>query len=298
MQSTTRTTATLLAATAIAAVAGGAWARNDRLLLPIEPALRSNESRTVLAADMPLRFGKVSAQGAQTVGGASVQAVADPFGPIDNNNGGRRLRRPDEIVCQEAFRRALAMLQARGRAVDASAVVGIVSNTGNLEMDSPSTYECRIGHSRGVVDLKGAFVLSATAAAAAWPAEAAAPVAPVAPVAASVPPVLATPLVPVAAPPVQPRHIASGFAAIDDIDAIPFLNDRGRSEYRQWLTWSTPRAFALSNKGAFYATSGLEPKDASLPSDPSQRALLMCERAAKAPCKLYAVNGAVVWTRE
>jgi hypothetical protein len=32
--------------------------------------------------------------------------------------------------------------------------------------------------------------------------------------------------------------------------------------------------------------------------DPGERALLMCERAAHAPCKLYAVNGAVVWTKD
>lgn len=293
MKNTTRTLAGLLAATALAAVAGAAWARNDKLLLPIEPALGAKASRILLAADVPLRFGKASAQGVPTVGGASLEAVADPFGPIDNNFGGRRQRRADEAVCQDAFRQALAMLQARGRAVGASGVVGIVSNTGNIEMDSPVAYECRIGHTRGVVALKGAF--AAGAAAAAGPAEAAVPVAPVA---APAQPVTAPTLAPVAMAPAQPRHIASGFAAIDDVDAIPFLNDRGRSQYRQWLTWSTPRAFALSNKGAFYATSGLEPKDASLPSDPSQRALLMCERAAKAPCKLYAVNGAVVWPRE
>lgn len=111
--------------------------------------------------------------------------------------------------------------------------------------------------------------------------------------AATVPRPVAVPVA--AAPEQQPRAIASGFAAIDDIDAIPLLGDRGRAQYRQWLGWSTPRAFAISPKGNFYATSGLRPKDATLPVDPSERALLMCERAAQVPCKLYAVNGAVVW---
>lgn len=98
--------------------------------------------------------------------------------------------------------------------------------------------------------------------------------------------------------PVVAKHIASGFAAIDDIDAIPYLNDRGRNGYREWLARPTPRAFAISPKGHWYATSGLTPRDATLPTEPSERALLLCERAAQVPCRLYAVNGAVVWTKE
>jgi hypothetical protein len=91
---------------------------------------------------------------------------------------------------------------------------------------------------------------------------------------------------------------ASGFAALDDVDAVPYLNERGRQGYRDWLRRSTPRAFAISSKGNWYATNGLAPADATLPKDPAERALLMCERAAHVPCRLYAVNGAVVWNRD
>jgi hypothetical protein len=94
----------------------------------------------------------------------------------------------------------------------------------------------------------------------------------------------------------QPPRIASGFAAIDDIDAIPYISDRGRKQYGEWLGWSTPRAFAISPRGTFYATSGLQPREPGLPTDPSERALLLCERNAGMPCRLYAVNGSVVWT--
>jgi hypothetical protein len=125
------------------------------------------------------------------------------------------------------------------------------------------------------------------------PAPAAAPVAAVTVAAAP------APEVPTAAAPAKlPKPIASGFATIDDIDAIPYLGDRGRKKYAEWLGWSTPRAFAISARGSYYATSGLTPKDTSLPSDPSQRALLMCERAGQGVCKLYAVNGSVVWKPE
>jgi hypothetical protein len=96
----------------------------------------------------------------------------------------------------------------------------------------------------------------------------------------------------------QPSHIASGFAAIDDLDAIPYLSDRGRRDYSEWLKQATPRAFAIAPNGYYWYTSGLRPREASLPTDPVERALLLCERNAKRPCKLYAVNHSVVWKPE
>jgi hypothetical protein len=96
----------------------------------------------------------------------------------------------------------------------------------------------------------------------------------------------------------QPHAMASGFAAIDDVDAVPYLGDRGREGYRQWLAKGTPRAFALSSTGHWASSWGLKPADPSLPIDPAERALVTCERSAKTPCRLYAVNRSVVWTRE
>lgn len=95
----------------------------------------------------------------------------------------------------------------------------------------------------------------------------------------------------------RPAYTASGFANIDDIDAIPFLADDGRQRYREWLTKSTPRAFAISDTGHFAYANGLKSTDESSPKDPSERALLVCARINQAPCKLYAVNGAVVWVK-
>ena len=91
--------------------------------------------------------------------------------------------------------------------------------------------------------------------------------------------------------------IATGFARIDDIDAVPYLGDRGRNTYREWLATRTPRAFAIAPNGFYAATSGLRPKDTTAPSDPSERAITFCEQRAKRPCKLYAVNGSVVWVK-
>jgi len=125
-----------------------------------------------------------------------------------------------------------------------------------------------------------------------WDAE---PMAPRAPAVAGAP--VPAAVVPAAYPAArsQPGFIASGYAAIEDVDALPYLSDRGRAEYRTWLTRPTPKAFAISEKGHWWAAWSLTPQDTSLPSDPNERALAGCQRSAGAPCKLYAVNGSVVW---
>jgi hypothetical protein len=278
-----RSIAAALLATSLAALAGSTWARNEKLMLPIEPAMRSQGTRQLVAPDIPLRFGKASGQGMDITAGVAVaHGVATPYTPGNSNNGGRPgPHRRDEIVCLDAFRQALVQLQSRARAAGATAVVGIVSNYNGIEEDSPSAYECHIGHSRGVVDLKGQLARGPL-----------------------VQPAVAAPPLPRgsahtdgAAAPAQPPRIASGFAAIDDIDAIPYLSDRGRNDYADWLKLPTPRAFAIADDGHYWHTSGLKPKDTTLPTDPSERALLMCERAAQKPCKLYAVNRSVVWVK-
>jgi uncharacterized protein YbjQ (UPF0145 family) len=270
-----RPLAAVLLGLALAGAAGESCARNDKLLLPVDAALGSNGTRQVLGTDIPLRFGKASANGADVTGTVQVHAVADPFGaPL--SNGTRRAPLTDEQVCLAAFRKAVVELQAKARSGGAVAVVGIVSDYNNEEMDSREAYECHVGRTRAVVDLRGQLARKAPVQA-----------------------VMAPPLIqgePNALP--QPRHIASGFAAIDDIDAIPYLSDRGRSDYAAWLKLPTPRAFAIAPNGYYWHTSGVRPRDEALPTDPVERALLLCERNAKRPCKLYAVNGAVVWTKD
>src|SRR5213595_3359620 len=275
----------LLLVLALAASAGAAQARNDKLLLPIDAALRSPGTRAILGQDVTLRFGKASAAGAEIVSPAvAVHAVADPYGGGTNNNGqGGRTRRSDDQVCLDAFRKAVIELQQRARTSGAAAVVGIVSNYQGVEFDSPQVYECHVGITRAVVDLKGQSArLDAAQAGHAQPA----PVQTAAAAAAER-----------AAPPAIPM-LASGFANINDIDAIPYLSDKGRDGYRDWLTKPTPKAFAISSAGHWFGAWSLTPRDTALPSDPSERALLVCSQRAQMACKLYAVNGAVVWAKE
>ena len=98
----------------------------------------------------------------------------------------------------------------------------------------------------------------------------------------------------------KPGFIATGYARIDDIDAIPYLGDRGREFYKTWLEKPTPKAFAIASNGHFaWAVGNVPPKDKLyLPADASERAMQVCESLAKRPCKLYAVNGSVVWVKE
>lgn len=89
----------------------------------------------------------------------------------------------------------------------------------------------------------------------------------------------------VAEPAVQP---ASNFAALDDITAVPFLPERGRQQYKDFLTKQTPRAFAVSASGAWgWAEEG---------EMPNERALAACQANSRTPCKLYTVDDYVVYT--
>ncbi|MFZ2648582.1 MAG: CocE/NonD family hydrolase [Burkholderiaceae bacterium] len=88
-----------------------------------------------------------------------------------------------------------------------------------------------------------------------------------------------------------PAPPASGFAALDDIDSLPLRGERGREGYREWLRAEAPRAFAIQPVKGLWASSWGGRRAIA-------RVLSRCETLAKAPCKLYAVDDAVVWTRE
>ena len=43
-----------------------------------------------------------------------------------------------------------------------------------------------------------------------------------------------------------------GIAAIDDVNAVPGLDERGRESYRKWLQASLPRAFVIHSSGGWH----------------------------------------------
>jgi dienelactone hydrolase len=85
----------------------------------------------------------------------------------------------------------------------------------------------------------------------------------------------------------QPTLPGTDFAKLDDVDAVPFMGEHGRSAYREYLGKMTPRAFAVAPNGAWcWAEEG---------EDPDRRALATCEKKGGQPCKLYSVDEQVVW---
>lgn len=93
------------------------------------------------------------------------------------------------------------------------------------------------------------------------------------------------PVVGISEPPALP---ATSFAAQGDVDAVPYLTERGRAAYKTFLGRLTPRAFALSASGAWgWAEEG---------ESPDLRALASCQQLSSVPCQLYAVDDSVVWT--
>ena len=84
----------------------------------------------------------------------------------------------------------------------------------------------------------------------------------------------------------KPDPPSSHFAAIGDPAAVPWLNDKGREAYRQFLTRHFPRVFVLSVAGGFAVADG--------GFDPLSRALELCNKAG-IYCSPYAIDDQVVW---
>lgn len=259
----------------LAIVAGmqGAHARNDKLLLPLQPVLNQGGTRA-LVGNFNVRFGSASAAGFDIVSsGVEAKASLDPYRPTGT---GPRVKQPDEEVCRLAFRQALAELVNKARKAGGTALVGVVSHYDHVENDSPDNYECHVGMTKAVVMLKGSIARGGPGPVAA------------APVAAQMRPVAAEPAVAVEAPPAEHVHrapAASGYAQAQEVDKIP-LERKGREAYARYLTLPSPKAFAVYENGQWrYASRDGEAMD---------KLLNHCAREGKR-CWLYAVDDQVVW---
>lgn len=78
------------------------------------------------------------------------------------------------------------------------------------------------------------------------------------------------------------------YAAIDDIDAVPYLNDQGRELYKRFLSGPMPRVFAVSKNGTASAHNG--------GFDPIAQVLSECQQRGQ-KCELYAADNDVIWIR-
>jgi dienelactone hydrolase len=85
-------------------------------------------------------------------------------------------------------------------------------------------------------------------------------------------------------PPTPPP---TGFAAIGDVAAVPYLNDAGRALYRRYLAKPIPKLFMISPGGYADAQYG--------GFDPVREGQARC-RQQRQVCRPYAVDNDVVWT--
>ena len=92
-----------------------------------------------------------------------------------------------------------------------------------------------------------------------------------------------------------PAQTSIGFAPLEKVDAVPFLKDRGRDAYREFLSKSMPRAFAIAPNGA-WGSSSLRLSGGR--ADVLENAMESCNRRGDGQCKLYALDGHVVWRSE
>ncbi|WP_322056729.1 dienelactone hydrolase family protein [Paraburkholderia sp. J63] len=83
---------------------------------------------------------------------------------------------------------------------------------------------------------------------------------------------------------------ASGYASIDSVGAVPFLDQAGRDGYRNFLKQYPSRAFAVSDSGAWSWAEGGD--------NPMAVAIANCQQHSSDPCRLYAVNSNVVWAND
>ncbi len=77
-------------------------------------------------------------------------------------------------------------------------------------------------------------------------------------------------------------------AALDDVDAVPYLNDAGRALYRKFLTLPMPRVFFVSPSGWRVSKAG--------GFDPLASGMRLCAEAGQ-QCIVYAIDDAVTWVK-
>ena len=225
--------------------AASAQARNQQFLLLYADAMKKSRVHEIVG-DMPLRFGGETAARAEIVRADVVVSGQGSTGGDDPRQ--RHFERyTDEQICMHAFEDALVKLMLAAREIKAGAVVGIVSDYRGNVIDDAHTFECRAGSVRSYVALRAQIARAVPAS--------------------------------------GPTPPASGFARLEDANALP-LSEAGKDRYRHFLTLPSPRAFVVFEDGHWH----MNWKD----PEAMTKALDYCARVGKR-CWLYAVDDHVVW---
>jgi len=243
-----------LALAAACALAGmsPAQARNDTFMQPVAEAMHKNRAHAVVSG-LSVRFGADSALPADSPDVLRADVLVEGIGSTGGDDPRQAHFAPytDEQRCTHAFDDALAKLVVAARQAGGRVLLGVVSDyKGTAAIRDGRLYECHAGGVNSYVWLR-------------------------AQVARSVP----------SARPLPPD---SGFAALDNADALP-LSDAGKERYRHFLTLPMPRAFVVMEDGQWYMTWNS--------AEAMTKALDHCARIGKR-CWLYAANDRVVWNAD
>jgi uncharacterized protein YbjQ (UPF0145 family) len=270
-----RPIASLTLVMALAVLTNIAHARETRTDRSIAAAMRSQVWQTQALQGITLRFG-ASSHKAYT--NASVPTLLTNFARTVILINGRSQQRDDGSTCDEALRNALTDAADRARKVGANAVVNITSKFLDTPLDSKTQYTCNSGIASATVDLVVQFASLTPEQVVATTSESSYPIN-----------LLDAPLFRVFPP-------ATNFAALADVNVIPFLSPNCKTIYTErWLKAPLPRAFAVGPTGACGFSWGFTPPRSGASNDPAIRAKESCSAQANRPCVLYAVDNDVVW---
>ena len=136
----------ILIVAAACALAGQAPARDTRLLLSVDDAIKQGRSEGIIGDDITFRFGKGNRGGNGKTIGTDVA-----------NRKTNALNKSDVEACNWVFLSSLKALQEGARGVNATAVVEIVSYYKKREFSSPTEFECHVGTLMAGVALKGSY---------------------------------------------------------------------------------------------------------------------------------------------
>lgn len=132
---------------AIFVLTNTAYARDDRLNMPIKDALETPAAQSKLDKDVKLFFGN--------------QKHPKPLkiiGDWKTNKKTNAFNKSDKEACEWVFLSAVLELQERARKEGGNAVVDIRSNYKNHESSSESEYTCGAGNLMAGVAFKGTVV--------------------------------------------------------------------------------------------------------------------------------------------
>lgn len=95
-----------------------------------------------------------------------------------------------------------------------------------------------------------------------------------------------------------PSPTAGKTADVNDVEAVP-VNAQCREEYRKYLQMNATKAFAVADQGkCAWAAGRVSPRpQITNASDPAVRSMELCVHWHGTGCKLYAVDGRVVYQR-